>query len=120
MSQKLCNVSIIFQRYMNYVLHDYIEKFYAIYLDDIAIFFNSVEEYKKNVRLILKTLKKHDIIMSMFKSVLLLLLLFDDEIKFLEHRIFSKEIQTNSAKLNKITNYPTLHSVADIRFFFEL
>src|SRR5205814_8620747 len=53
MPQGLCNAVATFQRYMNYILHEYIGKFYAVYKDDIAIFSNSVEEYKQHVHLIL-------------------------------------------------------------------
>src|SRR5436305_12038549 len=115
MSQDLCNASTTFQRYMNYVLRDYIEKFCAIYLDDIVIFSDSVEEHKEHIRLILKALKKHEIVASQFKSVL-----FTDEIEFLEHRISSNEIQANFTKLDKINNYSTFRFIVDIRFFLGL
>ena len=115
MPQGLCNASATFQRYMNYVFRDYIGKFCAVYLDDIAIFSNSVEEHKEHVRLILEKLREHGIMASESKSVL-----FTDEIEFLEHRISSKGIQANPAKLDKINNYPIPRSVADIRSFFGL
>jgi hypothetical protein len=37
MPQGLCNAIAIFQRYMNWILWDYIGKFYIVYIDDIAI-----------------------------------------------------------------------------------
>ena len=100
---------------MNYILYDYIEKFYTIYLDDIVIFFDSVDEYKKYIKLILEALKEHGIVASQLKSIL-----FVDEIEFLEHKIFSKEIQANPAKFDKINNYSTSHSVIDIKSFLDL
>jgi len=115
MPQGLCNAPATFQRYMNYVLRDYIGKFCAVYLDDIAIFSNSVEEHKEHVRLILEALREHGIMASQSKSVL-----FADEIEFLGHRISSKGIQANPAKLDKINTYPTPRSVADIRSFLGL
>ena len=115
MPQGLCNAPATFQRYMNYVLRDYIGKFCAVYLDDIAIFSNSIEEHKEHVRLILAALREHGIVASQSKSVL-----FADEIEFLGHKISSKGIQANPAKLDKINNYPTPRSVADIRSFLGL
>ena len=100
---------------MNYILRDYIEKFCTVYLDNIVIFFDSVDEYKNHIRLILEALKEHEIVASQSKSIL-----FADEIEFLEHKIFSKEIQVNSIKLDKINNYSTSHSVVDIRSFLSL
>jgi len=115
MPQELCNAPATFQRYMNYVLRDYIGKFCAVYIDDIAIFSNSVEEHKKHVRLILEALRKHGIVASQTKSVL-----FADEIEFLGHKISSKEIQADSAKLDKITRFPTPRSAEHIRSFLGL
>src|SRR5436305_2373761 len=61
MPQGLCNALATFQRYMNYVLREYIDKFCAVYQDDIAIFSNSVEEHKQHVHLILQALRIHNI-----------------------------------------------------------
>jgi len=58
MPQGLCNVPASFQRYMNNVLRDYIGRFCAVYIDDIAIWSNSPEEHEEHVRLILDTLRK--------------------------------------------------------------
>ena len=49
---------------MDYILRYYIRKFCAVYLDDIAIFSNSVEEHKEHVRLILEKLREHGIVAS--------------------------------------------------------
>src|SRR5947207_13743834 len=97
---------------MNYILRDYIKKFYTIYLNDIIIFSNSIDEHKKYIKLILEVLKEHEIVASQSKSIL-----FIDEIEFLEYKIFSKEIQVNSIKLDKINNYSTSHFVIDIKSF---
>lgn len=37
MPQGLCSAVATFQRYMNWVLHKYVDRFCAIYIDDIAI-----------------------------------------------------------------------------------
>ena len=58
MPQRLCNAPAIFQRYMNYILREYIGKFCAVYQDDIAIFSNSVEEHKQHVIEVLEQLRK--------------------------------------------------------------
>ena len=56
MPQGLCNAPASFQRFMNYVLREYIGKICAVYQDDIAIFSKSIEEHKQNVHLILQAL----------------------------------------------------------------
>ena len=100
---------------MNYVFRDYIEKFYTIYLNDIIIFSNSIDEHKKYIKLILEVLKEHEIVASQSKSIL-----FIDEIEFLEYKIFSKEIQVNFIKFDKINNYSTFYFIIDIKSFLNL
>jgi len=115
MPQGLCNAVATWQRFMNWVLREYIGKFCAVYLDYILIFSNSMEEHKRNVRLILETLRQHGLIASKSKSQL-----FADRIEFLGHYVSSKGIEADPTKLDKITGYPTPKLVDDIKSFLGL
>ena len=115
MPQGLCNAPATFQRFMNWVLRGYIGVFCSSYIDDIAIYSNSVAEHKRHVRLILQRLREHGIYASARKSQL-----FADSIEFLGHRISSKGIEADPVKLDKITNYPTPTSAKDILSFLGL
>ena len=53
MPQGLCNAPVTFQRYMNWVLRKYVGRICAVYIDDISIWSNSIEEHIQNVHLIL-------------------------------------------------------------------
>ena len=112
MPQGLCNAPATFQRFMNYVLREYIGKICAVYQDDIAIFSNSIEEHKRNVHLILQALRNHGITASVDKSIL-----FADRIEFLGHFISSKGIEADPAKLEKVANWPTPTSASQILEF---
>ena len=112
MPQGLCNAPASFQRFMNYVLQEYIGKICTVYQDDIVIFSNSVEEHMRNVHLILQVLRSHGITASVDKSML-----FADRIEFLSHFISSKSIEADPAKLEKITNWPTPTSATQILEF---
>ena len=115
MPQGLCNAPATFQRFMNWVLRGYIGVFCSSYLDDIAIYSNSVAEHKRHVRLILQRLREHGIYASPKKSQL-----FADSIEFLGHRISSKGIEVDPVKLDKVTQYPTPKSAEDILSFLGL
>jgi hypothetical protein len=113
--QGLCNTPAIFQRWIYYILREYIDRFYSVYLDDLIIYSDSVEEYKKYVYLILQTLRDHGIILSRSKSIL-----FVDRIEFLDHYISSKGIEADPCKLEKITLWPSPKSAIEIKGFLGL
>ena len=111
----LSNAVASWQRYMNWVLREFIGKCCEVYLDNILIYSNSVEEHKQNVRAILDILRRHGLIASKSKSQL-----FTDRIEFLGHYISSNGIEPDSAKLDKITNFPQPQSAGDIKSFLGL
>ena len=53
---KLINISATIQTLINNILKKYLNKFYIAYLDNILIYLNSIKDYKKYVKLILKVL----------------------------------------------------------------
>ena len=115
MPQGLCNAMASWQRFMNWVLRDYIGVFCEVYLDDILIYSNSIDEHKAHVHLIFDTLWSHGLVASRLKSRL-----FADRVEFLGHYISSQSVEPHSAKLDKISNFPTPHSPEDIKSFLGL
>jgi hypothetical protein len=112
MPQGLCNAPGTFQRYMNWVLRKFIGRFCYVYLDDIVIWSNSVEEHIRNVRLILDALREHGIIASLDKSTLAA-----DAIQFLGHIISSKGIEVMQEKVDKIVGSRIPRNIREIREF---
>jgi Reverse transcriptase (RNA-dependent DNA polymerase)/RNase H-like domain found in reverse transcriptase/Integrase zinc binding domain/Chromo (CHRromatin Organisation MOdifier) domain/Integrase core domain len=112
MPQGLCNAPATFQRYMNFVLRKYIGRFCAVYIDDIAIWSNSIEEHKEHVRLILEALEEAGITASKDKSIL-----FADEIQFLGFTISSRGVEVDGEKVSKILSSRTPTSAHDIKQF---
>ena len=100
---------------MRWVLRKYIGIFCEIYLDDILIYSDSLEEHEQHVRLILNELRHHGLIASKSKSHL-----FADHIEFIGHYISSQGIEPDPSKLDKITNFPTPKSVDNIKSFLGL
>jgi hypothetical protein len=82
---------------MNWVLRKYIGKICYIYTDDIAIFSNSMEEYKVNTRLVLEVLHEVGIIVSIKKSSL-----FAEKIEFLGHVVSPDGLEVVVSKVEKI------------------
>ena len=58
MSFGLNNAPVTFQRLMNKVLRQYIGKFVQVYLDDVIIYSNNLNEHKKHIKAVLKKIRK--------------------------------------------------------------
>jgi len=56
----LCNESVSFQKYINNILHEHLNKFCTVYLNDILIYFDNELEHKIHVKLILQKLREAD------------------------------------------------------------
>ena len=58
----LNNALVTFQRLMNKVLRQYIGKFIQVYLDDMIIYSNNLNEHKRHIKAVLgKSLSLWDI-----------------------------------------------------------
>ncbi len=55
----LCNAPASFQRMMNDVLSPFLSKFVVVYLDDVLIYSNSLQEHRRHLRLVFAALRKH-------------------------------------------------------------
>ncbi len=64
MQQGDCNAPTMFQAIMNHIFFSYIGCFMDIYLDDIIVYSNLLEEHLKHVRLIIDILKKEKFYLS--------------------------------------------------------
>ena len=53
MSLGLMNAPDTFQRLMNSVLHEFLDKFLVVYLDDLLIYIKSLEDHVHYLRLLL-------------------------------------------------------------------
>ena len=100
---------------MNWILRDYIGKFCAVYIDDIAIWSNSVEEHARHVHLVLEKLREAGICVSIKKLVL-----FADEIQFLGHVVSSHGVEPAETKVDKILAAHIPTSPSDIKEFLGL
>jgi hypothetical protein len=54
----VCNVLAMSQRMMNAILHDLLQKFVIVYLDDVCVFSRTHEEHLEHQRLILQCFKE--------------------------------------------------------------
>ena len=59
MQQGDCNVPSMFQRLMSTIFHSYVGRFMHVYLDDIFVYSNSVQEHQEHLALVFARLHEH-------------------------------------------------------------
>ncbi len=96
---ELYNAPETFQSYINKTLHEYLDKFYLVYLDDILIYSDTKEEHLKHIKIILEKLRKTKLYLDIKKYEFKIKI-----IKYLGLIITDEEIKINPVKIKTIQN----------------
>ena len=115
MPMGLKNAPAIHQRRVTLALRPYLGKICHIYLDDIVIWSNSIEEHEKNVSTILQALCNARLYMNPEKMHLFCL-----EIDFLGHHISARGIEADAKKADHIVAWPQPKTATDVHAFLGL
>ena len=94
MSFDLTNALSIFQHFINDILHEYLNVFCTIYIDNILIYNNNKKDYIKHVNKILQRLKNANIQVDINKSKF-----HKIEIKYLNFIVKIDDIKMNFEKI---------------------
>ena len=111
----LCNAPATFQRLMNKVFAVEINQFILVYLDDILIFSESVEEHWKHLQVALERLRKAKLYGRMRKCEFL-----KNRVDYLGYEVSEKGIHASPEKIKAVVNWPRPQSVHDVRSFLGL
>jgi hypothetical protein len=98
MPQGGCNALATHQQWMTNALQEYIGKICHVYLNDIIIWSQTMEEHEQNCNTILVVLQNASIYCNQAKSNL-----FATELCFLRHIVLGTSIKPDSCKTNHIT-----------------
>lgn len=109
------NAPAMHQRRMTAALRHLIGKICHVYLDDIIIWSQSVEEHEKNVKLILEAVRRAHLYCSAKKTSL-----FNWDIDFLGHHISANGIEADSSKVARILDWPRPRKATHIRLFLGI
>lgn len=104
-----------FQRLMNNVLKDYINKICLVYLDDIIIFPTSLQEHIESINLIFCRLKQANLKVQLDKSEFL-----KKETEFLGHIVTPNGIKPNPKKIECVQKFPIPKTAKQIKQFLGL
>src|ERR1700691_1061429 len=111
----LAEFPTIHQRRMTAALCVLVGKICHIYLDDIVIWSDTLEQHTEHVWMVLTALHKAKLYCNPKKCHFYLL-----ELDFLGHHIFARGIEANTFKVDKILQWPTPKNTTDVRSFLRL
>jgi len=115
-SFELVNVSSTFQRYINWVLQNFLDEFYSVYVNDIFIFTDeSLHQHQNHIWRVLLWLWEVDLQIDIDKC--------EFEVKSIKYLKFilkvEKNIQMNSQKMKAIMNWQAFKSVKRVQSFIN-
>ena len=110
-----CNAPSTHQRRMTDALRELIGKICHVYLDDIIIWSQTIEEHEANITKVLEALRRANLFCNGSKTTL-----FSTEISFLGHKISAEGIQADPRKINRILEWPQPTTATNVRGFLGL
>eukprot|EP00253_Pinus_taeda_P010631 PITA_10631 len=111
----LTNAPATFMCLMNGIFHPYLDQFVLIFIDDILIYSRSIEEHHEHLRIVLQTLREHQLYAKFSKCDF-----FKEEIQYLGHVISKDGIAVDPEKIKAIMDWPIPKAVTDVRSFMGL
>jgi hypothetical protein len=111
----LTNAPATFMHLMNDVFRPYLDQFVVVFLDDILIYSRTLAEHRRHVRLVLDTLRQHQLYAKESKCEF-----FQDHVEFLGHRIDREGVHMMDEKVKAIRQWPPPKSVDEVRSFLGL
>ncbi|GBG89294.1 hypothetical protein CBR_g49003 [Chara braunii] len=111
----LTNAPATFQSFMDKVLREQIGRFVVVYLDDILIFNNSMEEHLKHLEEVLAILKKTQLHLNLEKSEF-----GKDSVIYLGHRLSVAGLEPEATKIKVIRDWPQPTNIRELRTFLGL
>ena len=115
MQQGDCNAPVTFQWLMIIVLREYIGRFIHVYLDDIFMFSNTLEEHERHLRLVLDALTKAEFYLEHDKCDL-----YAVRLDCLRHMINKCGVHADTDKMVRICEWRTPRNLTEIQRFIGL
>ena len=93
----------------------YLDQFVVVFVDEILIYSKSEEDHERHLRVILQTLRQHQLYAKFSKCEFWL-----TNVRFLEHVISSSSVSVDPEKVEEVMSWERLKSVFEIRSFLGL
>ncbi len=115
MSFGLNNAPATFQRLMNKFLRQYIGKFVQVYLNDVIIYSNDLNEHKKHIKAVFEKIREANLKLKPSKCQW-----FQTELKFVSHLVGRNGIKPDPQNVKKIKNAEVSKNTTELRRFLGM
>ena len=114
MSFGLINVSTTCQEMINDALREHLNVFVVAYLDDILIYFTTLNEHKQHVRTMLQCLEQRQLLLKLEKCEF-----HKFEVKFLEFVMGTQGVRMDPTKIKVVKDWPQSINVRKVQAFLK-
>ena len=97
----LTNAPATFCNLMNGVFYEFVDRFVVVYLDDIVIYGESLEDHLEHLRKVLSKLREHQLYVKKEKCEFA-----EQEILFLGHKVNKGLVMMDERKVQAILDWP--------------
>ncbi|KAG8377434.1 hypothetical protein BUALT_Bualt08G0032500 [Buddleja alternifolia] len=111
----LTNAPATFCMLMNKIFHPYLDWFVVVYLDDIVVYSNSIDEHADHLRTVFQVLRENELYVKKEKCSFA-----KEEVPFLGHIIGHGKLQMDEAKIRAIVEWEPPTKVTELRSFLGL
>lgn len=111
----LTNAPTTFQCVMNQLLQPFLRKFVPVFLDDILIYSDSMEEHLIHLDQVLNILRKNQLYLKASKCTFA-----QDSLEYLGHITSVRGVSTDPSKIQAMLHWPVPTSMTEFRAFLGL
>jgi len=111
----LTNVPSVFMSLINDVFQEYLDKFICVYLDDILVYNENLDDHLRHLRLTLDKLREHKLYAKRSKCPFA-----ETTVDYLGHVISAHGFSMEDEKVNAIRTWTTLQSKKDVQSFLGM
>jgi len=108
----LVNARATFQTMMNKILTEFLDHGVVVYLDDILIYSENMDDHIKLVQKVLNRLEQHDLAVSLKESVF-----NQEEVEFLGYIVKTSGVTMSDGKVKGVQNWAHPRSVKEVQIF---
>nr|GEY02465.1 hypothetical protein [Tanacetum cinerariifolium] len=111
----LTNAPATFCTLMNKLFHPFLDKFVVVYLDDMVIYIDTLEEHVLHLKQVFHVLRDNKLYVKLEKCSFA-----QDEVELLGHKIKDGGLTIDGAKIKAIQDWEPPTKVIELRSFFGL